>query len=45
MDGQRIIINDISGKGYIVWGNKTTTSSSTFFDRINVARLVKYVTK
>ena len=38
-------INDISGKGYIVWGNKTTTASSTFFDRINVARLVKYITK
>ena len=38
-------INDISGKGFIVWGNKTTTSSSTFFDRINVARLVKYITK
>jgi phage tail sheath protein FI len=38
-------INDISGKGFIVWGNKTTTASSTFFDRINVARLVKYITK
>lgn len=38
-------INEISGKGFIVWGNKTTNSTSTFFDRINVARLVKYVTK
>ena len=38
-------INDISGKGFIVWGNKTTCSTSKFFDRINVARLVKYVTK
>lgn len=38
-------INDISGKGFIVWGNKTTTTSGNFFDRINIARLVKYVTK
>ena len=38
-------INNISSKGYIVWGNKTTTSVSEFFDRINVSRLVKYVTK
>ena len=38
-------INDISGKGFIVWGNKTATTSSNFFDRINVARLIKYVTK
>lgn len=37
-------INDISGKGFIVWGNKTTTTTSAFFDRINVSRLVKYVT-
>ena len=38
-------INDISGKGYVVWGNKTTSSNSSFFDRINVSRLVKYITK
>lgn len=38
-------INEISGKGFIVWGNKTTSAKSTFFDRINVARLVKYVTR
>lgn len=38
-------INDISSKGYIVWGNKTATANSDFFDRINVARLIKYVTK
>ena len=38
-------INEISGKGFIVWGNKTTDTDSGFFDRINVARLVKYVTK
>lgn len=38
-------INNISGKGFIVWGNKTATSTSDFFDRVNVARLVKYITK
>ena len=38
-------INDISGKGFVVWGNKTATSTSDFFDRINISRLVKYVTK
>ena len=38
-------LNNISGKGFIVWGNKTATATSNFFDRINVARLVKYVTK
>jgi len=38
-------INYISGRGYVVWGNKTTSSDSAFFDRINVARLTKYVTK
>lgn len=38
-------INNISGKGFIVWGNKTASSDSEFFDRINVARLVKYVTR
>jgi phage tail sheath protein FI len=38
-------INDISGKGFIVWGNKTATSTSDFFDRVNVSRLVKYITK
>jgi hypothetical protein len=38
-------INTISGKGFIVWGNKTTSGDSNFFDRINISRLVKYVTK
>lgn len=38
-------INTISGKGFIVWGNKTTNASSEFFDRVNVSRLIKYVTK
>lgn len=38
-------LNNISGRGFIVWGNKTATSTSDFFDRINVSRLVKYITK
>ena len=38
-------INSISGRGLVVWGNKTATASSAFFDRINVARLTKYITK
>ena len=38
-------LNNISGKGFIVWGNKTATGTSNFFDRINVSRLVKYITK
>ena len=38
-------LNNISGRGFIVWGNKTATGSSRFFDRINVSRLIKYVTK
>ena len=38
-------INNISGRGFVVWGNKTVTSTSRFFDRVNVSRLVKYITK
>jgi hypothetical protein len=40
-------INYISSVGYIVWGNKTTYSSTstTFFDRVNIARLVTYMQK
>lgn len=38
-------LNNISGRGFIVWGNKTATGNSAFFDRINVSRLIKYVTK
>ena len=38
-------LNNISGRGFIVWGNKTATGTSDFFDRINVSRLVKYITK
>lgn len=35
----------ISGKGIVVWGNKTTDTVTPFMDRINISRLVKYVTK
>ena len=35
----------ISGKGIVVWGNKTTDVETPFMDRINISRLVKYVTK
>lgn len=38
-------INNISGKGFVVWGNKSFSSQTSFFDRLNVARLVKYITK
>lgn len=38
-------INDISGVGFIVWGQKTTGTDTLYQDRINIARLVKYVTK
>ena len=38
-------INDISGRGFVVWGNKTTDSDSAFFDRINISKLTKYVTR
>ena len=38
-------INDISGVGFIVWGQKTTGTNTLYQDRINIARLVKYVTK
>lgn len=38
-------INDISGVGFIVWGQKTTGTNYIYQDRINISRLVKYVTK
>lgn len=31
--------------GYAVWGQKTTATSMVYMDRINIARLVKYVYK
>jgi len=39
-------IKRIPGTGYVVWGQKTTLVESTqFLDRINVVRLVKYVSR
>lgn len=39
-------IRRISGRGFIVWGQKTTESeTSQYQDRINVVRLCKYLTK
>lgn len=39
-------IRRISGRGYIVWGQKTALQdSSEYQDRINVVRLIKYLTK
>lgn len=39
-------IKKISGTGFVVWGQKTTSQETTsYLDRINVARLVKYLTK
>lgn len=39
-------IKRVPGTGYVVWGQKTTLTESTqFLDRINVVRLVKYITK
>lgn len=35
----------IDNIGYTVWGQKTTETSMVYMDRINVARLVKYVYK
>ena len=33
----------IDNIGYTVWGQKTTATSMVYMDRINIARLVKYV--
>lgn len=39
-------IRKISGRGFIVWGQKTTEQdNSQYQDRINVVRLCKYLTK
>ena len=39
-------LKKISGRGYIVWGQKTADQdSSQYQDRINVVRLCKYLTK
>ena len=37
------VINNISGQGLVVWGQKTTDTTTPFMDRINVSRLCKYV--
>lgn len=38
-------IKDISGTGLVVWGQKTTGTSSQYSDRINISRLVKSLTR
>lgn len=39
-------IKKISGRGFIVWGQKTANQDSVSYeDRINVVRLIKYLTK
>ena len=39
-------IKRISGRGYVVWGQKTASQDTVDYqDRINVVRLVKYCTK
>lgn len=39
-------IKKIAGRGFIVWGQKTCASDNTEYqDRINVVRLIKYLTK
>jgi phage tail sheath protein FI len=37
------VIKYVPNSGYAVWGQKTTATSDVYMDRINVARLVKYV--
>ena len=37
------VIKYVPNTGYAVWGQKTTSTSSIYMDRINIARLVKYV--
>lgn len=39
-------IKKIAGRGFIVWGQKTTSQDvNQYRDRINVVRLIKYLTK
>ena len=40
-------INYISSIGYVVWGNKTSAleADTKIFDRVNVARLINYMTR
>ena len=37
------VIKYVPNNGYAIWGQKTTATSAIYMDRINVARLVKYV--
>jgi phage tail sheath protein FI len=37
------VIKYVPNTGYAVWGQKTTATGDVYMDRINVARLVKYV--
>lgn len=37
------VIKFIPNAGYAVWGQKTTATSNLYMDRINIARLVKFV--
>lgn len=37
------VIKFVPNNGYAIWGQKTTGTNLTYMDRINVARLVKYV--
>ena len=37
------VIKYVPNTGYAIWGQKTTATSDVYMDRINVARLVKYV--
>ena len=36
-------IKYVPNNGYVIWGQKTTDTSAIYMDRINIARLVKFV--
>lgn len=36
-------IKYVPNNGYVIWGQKTTDTNAVYMDRINIARLVKYV--
>lgn len=36
-------IKYVPNNGYVIWGQKTTDTSAVYMDRINIARLVKFV--
>lgn len=37
------VIKYVPNTGYAIWGQKTTATGNVYMDRINVARLVKYI--